>query len=214
MKTKLSQEQKQELVNRYLAGESVQSIITDVGIARSTMYSWIKSYKKSLNTNTNITLREFSENKRKIARLTDITNILQVSPSSATAPLQERLSVIEDLSTKYHVHTLCKALKVSKGTYYNHILCNKRENSQFNKKCEELKPIIQDIYDESHQIFGPTKITPILRERGYHVSEKTVTKIMGEMDLYSIRGSAKHMYKQSQKKENKYIKSEFYRRCS
>ena len=61
MKTKLSQKEKQELVNRYLAGESVQSIIIDTGVARSTMYSWIKSYKKSLNTNTNITLREFSK---------------------------------------------------------------------------------------------------------------------------------------------------------
>ena len=130
MKTILSQEHKQELVNRYLKGESVQSIVTDAGVARSTMYSWINSYKKDrLSGNTAITLREFSEQKRKIAHLTDIINILQHSPCSVTAPLQERLSVIEELSSKYHIHTLCKALNVAKGTYYNHALRNKRENS-------------------------------------------------------------------------------------
>ena len=206
MITRLSQEQKQELVNRYFAGESVQSIITDAGVARSTMYSWINTYKKeSLSVNNIITLREFSAQKRKIAHLVDIINILQSSPCAATAPLQERLSVIEDFSSKYHIHTLCKALNVAKGTYYNHILRNKRDNSQFNQKCEELKPIIQDIYDENKQIFGPTKITSILRERGYHVSEKTVVKLMRQMELYSIRESAKQMYKQNQKRQRKNI---------
>lgn len=57
---------------------------------------------------------------------------------------------------------LCEALKVAKGTYYNHIFRNKRDKSRFNLKCDALKPIIQEIYDESHQIFGPSKITSIL----------------------------------------------------
>lgn len=36
MKTKLTQEQKQGLIQRYLSGESVKSITDDTGIARST----------------------------------------------------------------------------------------------------------------------------------------------------------------------------------
>ena len=204
MKTKFTQEQKQELVNRYLSSESVKSITADTGVARSTLYSWINAYKNADSTIAP-TLREFKEYQRKNKYLTEIINILQTSPCSAQAPLREKLSAIEKLSSDYHVHTLCKALKVSKGTYYNHIFRNKRENSQYNLKCEELKPIIQDIFDENHQILGASKITPILRERGYKVSEKTVTRLMRELGLYSIRSSAKRVYKQEQKKKRENI---------
>lgn len=204
MKTKFTQEQKQELVNRYLSSESVKSITADTGVARSTLYSWISAYKNADSTIAP-TLREFKEYQRKNKYLTEIINILQTSPCSAQAPLREKLSAIEELSSDYHVHTLCKALKVSKGTYYNHIFRNKRENSQYNLKCEELKPVIQDIFDGNHQILGASKITPILRERGYKVSEKTVTRLMRELGLYSIRCSSKRVYKQEQKKKRENI---------
>lgn len=203
MNTKFIQQEKQTLINRYLSGESVKFITTDTGIARSTLYSWIKAYKENLSKDTKITLREFSESKRKVERLNRIITILQSVNCSANSPLQERLKVIEELSSEYNVNTLCEALKVAKGTYYNHIFRNKRDKSQFSLKCEILKPIIQEIYDESHQIFGPSKITSILNERDYHVCEKTVSKLMREMGLYSIRNCAKTLYEQNQKKREK-----------
>ena len=147
MKSTISQEQKQNLIDRYMSGESIKSIIEDSGVARSTLYFWINSYKEDLENPHDITLREFSANKRKIERLTRIIDILQASPCSANAPLHERMDVIEDFSAKYdyNVNTLCEALKVAKGTYYNHILRNKRENTQFKQKCAMLRPMIQDI---------------------------------------------------------------------
>lgn len=205
MNTKFTQQEKQTLINRYLSGESVKFITTDTGIARSTLYSWIKAYKENLSKDTKITLREFSESKRKVERLNRIITILQSVNCSANSPLQERLKVIEELSSEYNVNTLCEALKVAKGTYYNHIFRNKRDKSQFSLKCEILKPIIQEIYDESHQIFGPSKITSILNERDYHVCEKTVSKLMREMGLYSIRNCAKTLYEQNQKKKRENI---------
>lgn len=153
MRTKFTKEQKQELVNRYISGKSVKSITADTNVARSTLYLWINAYKNAGPTIVS-TLREFKEYQRKTKYLTEIINILQVAPCAAQAPLREKLSAIEELSSKYHVHTLCKALKVAKGTYYNHIFRNKRENSQYNLKCEELKSIIHDIFDENHQILG------------------------------------------------------------
>ncbi len=200
-----SKPQEQEFVNRYLSGESVKAISSDTGIPRSTLYYWIKNYKNAPKHNLDITLQEFSANKRKIAHLNDIVEILQTSPCTATAPLKERLSVIEELSSKYHVHTLCEALKVAKGTYYNHIFRNKRENSQFNQKCKELRPIIQDIYDKNKQIFGSTKITHILHDLGYSVSQKAVVNIMREMGLSSIRGDSKAMYMKYMERQRKNI---------
>lgn len=204
MRTKFTQEQKQGLIHRYLSGESVKSITDDAGIARSTFYSWIKAYKNTLSKTTNITLREFSEAKRKVERLNRIISILQ-SVYCTNSPLQDRLCTIKELSSEYNINTLCEALKVAKGTYYNHIFRNKRENSLFNQKCDMLKPIIQDIYNESHQIFGPSKITTILKERGHHVCEKTVSKLMHEMELYSIRSYAKTLYEHNRKKKRENI---------
>lgn len=205
MNTKFTQEEKQTLINRYLSSESIKFITTDTGIARSTLYSWIKKSKENLSKDTKITLREFSESKKKVERLNRIIAILQTVDCTATSPLQDRLHEIEKLSSEYNVNTLCEALKVAKGTYYNHIFRNKHDKSQFKLKCEILKPIIQEIYDESHQIFGPSKITSILNERNYHVCEKTVSKLMKEMGLYSIRSCAKTLYEQNQKKKRENI---------
>ena len=41
---RLTTEEKRQLVMRYQAGEIVASICADTGIARSTLYSWIKSF--------------------------------------------------------------------------------------------------------------------------------------------------------------------------
>ena len=95
MRTKFTQEQKQELVNRYISGESVKSITADTGVARSTLYSWINAYKAT-NSTIAPTLREFKEYQRKNKYLTEIINILQNSPCSAQAPLREKLSAIEE----------------------------------------------------------------------------------------------------------------------
>lgn len=93
---KISSEQKQNIINRYLSGESVHSISAEISVPRSTLYYWIDKHKKAVSTrNPNITLREFSNNKRKIEHLNNIIEIFQASPCSAIAPLQERLNVIE-----------------------------------------------------------------------------------------------------------------------
>lgn len=151
-----------------------------------------------------------SELKRKVERLNKIITIVQSAHYTANSSLQERLSLIKEFSSDYNVNTLCEALKVAKGTYYNHIFHNKRDKSQFILKSEVLKPIIQEIYDQSHKIFGPSKITSILNERNYHVCEKTVSKLMREMKLHSIRNCAKTLYEQNQKKkERKYTETRF-----
>ncbi|MCQ2511842.1 MAG: hypothetical protein MJ092_00395 [Lachnospiraceae bacterium] len=40
------------------------------------------------------------------------------------APLSDRLMELERLYGEYHVHALCDALEVSRGTFYNHIKRN------------------------------------------------------------------------------------------
>lgn len=210
MKSALSKDQKQSLIERYLSGESVKSIVTCTGVARSTLYSWIDEYKANKANNTdkpNISYREFSECKRKIERLIKIIEILQKSPCSATAPLHERLDVIEEFAKKYdyNVNTLCEALKVAKGTYYNHVLRNKRGNTVYEQKYAKLRPMIQDIHDEFNQTLGPEKIAAILKQRGYPTDRTTVSRLMSEMGLRSIRNGAKDLYAKDLRRQRKNI---------
>lgn len=126
-----------------------------------------------------------------------------LAPCTVKAPLHERYAVIKDLSDKYSVTLLCETLQVAKGSYYNHILRNANENTSFARKKKEITPIIEEIFHESNQIFGASKINAILRSRGYKVADKTVAAIMHENGWFSIRGGAKKLYEMSkQRKEN------------
>ena len=64
--------------------------------------------------------------------------ILQMSPCSVSAPLHDRYEVIKDLSDTYSINLLCKALKVAKGSYCNHVLRNANENTTYTKKKSHL----------------------------------------------------------------------------
>lgn len=199
MSTKFTQEQKQAMVERYFAGEPAKSIAENSRVSRSTLYLWINEYKDKAGYK-DISLKKIKTTIQHAEYLEKMVELLQDWCASCTS-LQERLYHIERLSAEYPVNLLCKTFKVTKGTYYNHTLRNKRENSQFNQKCAMLRPIIKDLFDESHQILGTTKMTAILNERGYHVSFTTVSKLMQEMELYSIRNGAKSHYEQNRRKK-------------
>ena len=81
---------------------------------------------------------------------------------------------------------ICDALGIARGTYYNHVLRNKRDNTWYAKRREELRIKIQEIFDENHQIFGAEKITAVLKNKGIKTSTKMVRELMRDMGLVSI----------------------------
>lgn len=110
---------------------------------------------------------------------------------TASSPLKEKLDELEKLYGQYDVHTLCEALEVSRGTFYNHILRNKRSNAWFEKRREEFRVLIQEVFNEFHQVLGAEKLCAILVQRGHRVSKKYVADLMREMGLISIRTTEK-----------------------
>ena len=87
-------------------------------VSRSSIYSWAKTYQTTLFKDTP-KQQSCKVLQSKIDYLERIIKILQTAACTATAPLRDRLNVIEQLSSEYKVHTLCYALNVAKGTYYN-----------------------------------------------------------------------------------------------
>jgi len=98
-----------------------------------------------------------------------------------------------------------------RGTFYNHLLRNKKENTWYAKRHEELWLRIQEIYDESNQIFGATKIAAIMKSKRFKVSNEIVRTLMRDMGLISIRQSAKKLYQDEERKYKNHLNQEFDR---
>ena len=203
---KYSDELKQSIINQAKNGISVTSISKETGVARNTIYSWLNSIQATCDDGKQkITMRQYNELQRKLLKLQNMIHILQSSGCSVSAPLKERLTVMESLYGQYEVRTLCEAFCVSRGTFYNHMFRGKHGNTQNAKKREELRCVIRDTFHEYHELFGSGKITAILRSRGFSVSEKLVSELMYEMDLKSVSTNSKRIYNKWQKGENKNI---------
>ena len=176
-------EQKDEILKMYWSGESVASISASTGVAKSTLYKWIKETPSKKVKPVNMT--DFRILKQRCETLDQMVEILQMSPCTVSAPLHDRYEVIKDLSDTYSITLLCKTLMVAKGSYFNHLKA--KEDTVYALKKKEITPIIEEIFNESNQVFGARKINAVLRLRGYTGADKTVAAIMHENGWFSVR---------------------------
>ena len=202
-----TQEEKEKIINEYLHGKSIMAIPKSTGVSRTTLYSWINDYKASKNKPLNIS--DYNKLKMHCEKLENIILILKSAGCTVDAPLKTRYEVIKNMSDSYSISTLCSALNVAKGSYYNHIFRNKNENTLVSKRRAELTPVIEQIYNESKQIYGAGKTHAIMNDRGYHVSYTTVASIMHENDWFSIRTSAKTLHLQNKERRENILNQEF-----
>ena len=194
MSKRHSSEEKQNAIKRYVKDrEPPLKIIKDIGISKSTFYKWLSEYQneQKRSDRKNLTLRNFKLLEAKIDRLEGIIEIIKKANILPNSPLKDKLYAAENISDNYSVRMLCDALNIPRGTYYNHILRNKRDNTWYAKRGETLREQIQKIYDESNQIFGAAKITAVLRRRDIKTSVNMVRQLMSDMGLVSIRQDAK-----------------------
>ncbi len=212
MNHKYTDEEKMQIINRYISGdETATDIIADTGIPKSTFYNWLKAYQSEQENSKRktVSIRNFRLLENKVARLEGIIEILQSITCTAKSPLKEKLYAAEKLHGKYSVHMICDALDIPRGTFYNHIFRNKRDNTWYAKRQEELKIRIQEIYDENNQIFGAEKIAAVMHNEGIKVSEEMVRNLMRNMGISSICQISKKLYEDEQRKHKNYLNQEF-----
>ena len=208
MNQKYSNDEKQTVLNLFQSGEPVSSIVSVTNIPRSTIYAWLKQVQNGQSKKEG-SVKNFRLLKNKIKHLESVIEILQTISCKVEDPLQIKLHAMEELYGQYSVHMLCEALGVPRGTFYNHIFRNKRDNTWYAKRREEYRLKIQQIYDDSNQIFGAAKITAILKEEGYHISVEMVRELMRDMGFVSIRQGAKDLYDKEQRKFKNYLNQQF-----
>lgn len=212
MSKRHSLKEKENAIKRYVKDrESPLTIIKDIGISKSTFYKWLSEDqdKQKQSDRKILTLRNFKLLEAKIARLEGIIEIIKKANILPNSPLKDKLYAAESISDDYSVHMLCEALDIPRGTYYNHILRNKRDNTWYAKRRETLREQIQEIYDESNQIFGAAKITAVLRRRDIKSSVNMVRQLMSDMGLVSIRQDAKKYYNDNARRHKNYLNQEF-----
>jgi putative transposase len=189
---KFTQEEKYQLVARYHDGGSISDICTESGVARSTLYTWLKPYKATYtDAGYTVSATEFMKMKQRLEKLEQKIQVLKKVDCTVSSPLKEKLRELSLLYGQYSVHVLCEALEVPRGTFYNHIFRNKGDNCSYQIRRTQLSEQIKEIYEESNQIFGARKIKAVLADQGEAVSDKMVSELMQEMNLYSIRTGAK-----------------------
>ena len=194
-RTKYAEETIIKCCDAYRAGESVANITKKYNVPRSTLYSWIDRYRDIPDAN-DITVKKTLDNyKRKYEKEKQILEVLKLVECTRKAPLKTKLYELEKLYGQFSVRILCEALDVDRGTFYNHIKRNKKTDTSYAKRREELSVAIQEIYEESHGLFGSDKILAVLNKNGYHTSKKTVRELMNEMGIHSFRSRAKKDYK-------------------
>lgn len=205
-----TKEQKEIAVKRYLSGESATVITADVGISRSTLYLWVKQSREAQKDNGNfISVVSYKRLQGKVKRLEEIIQIYKTVNCNYNSPLKDKLYALEELYGQHSVHILCEALDVSRGTFYNHVLRNKKQNTVYVQRKEELREKIQKIYDDSNQIFGAGKIMAVLKEQGIKAGEKTIRLLMRDMGIKSIRQEAKSLYDKEKKRNRNLLQQQF-----
>ena len=201
---KYSNEEKLSIITRYQQGESIAKLSDELSILCSTLYRWIKSFPAdSAGKSLKFSQQEYALLQRKVEKLQNIITILKSVDCLVSAPLKERLHALEPFYGKYGVHTICEALDVDRGTFYNHMIRNKRENAWLEKRREEYCRLIRDVFDEYQQVLGAEKIRTILVQRGHQISAEYVSRLMREMGLSSVRMTAKKKYLKLREPERK-----------
>ena len=76
---------------------------------------------------------------------------IQSIDCNANSPLDMKLYTLEKLYGKYNVHIMCEALQVSRGTFYNHILRNKRDNTWYATTKVKICQFLKQKYTRPHR---------------------------------------------------------------
>jgi Transposase and inactivated derivatives len=203
MKNICDEHVKQTIVTEYQKGKSATALCKEHNIPRSTLYHWIKQYHPLKTvTDTTIYYQEYLELKRHADKLETQVAIMKAAGCGTAAPLQEKLAAMERLHSQYSVHALCDTMDVARGTFYNHIF-RRTDVTQNDKRREVMREHIRNAFDDSQQRYGARKICAKLREQGIGTTERYVTELMREMNLYSMNVNAKREHKMYESKTRK-----------
>lgn len=102
---------------------------------------------------------------------------------------------------------ICNALKVPRGTFYNHI---------FHNKCDNTLCVVKNSESEFRKSITRTIKSLVLQKSqplNYRNSIGIVRELIQDMGLFSIKQDAKNLYDKEQKKYKNHLNQKFTATC-
>jgi putative transposase len=100
---------------------------------------------------------------------------------------------IDDHRDQYGIEPICAVLPIAPSTYHRHHARQLDPTLRPARALRDdvLRPEIQRVYDEHHQVYGPRKVWKQLRREGVRVARCTVGRLMRTLGLAgAVRGRA------------------------
>jgi putative transposase len=100
---------------------------------------------------------------------------------------------IDQHRDSYGVEPICAVLPIAPSTYFLRKTQQQEaaKRSARTRRDAELRPVIQRIWDDNDQVYGPRKVWRQLRREGRRVARCTVERLMWDMGLKGVsRGRA------------------------
>ena len=182
--SKFAQVIKSEIAEKCKKGADVILLCQEYGISGSYLYRIVKLKKKHRNPHqkSTYTLWDIEFMKRELMTLKTENEIFRKSGCGLSVSNDEKIAVVEKLKEEYSIHIISKMLELLKSTYYHRIM-RAQEKKWYEIRNEMLKPEILEIFKDSKERFGASKVKIKLEEKGIAASVETVAKLMKEMGL-------------------------------
>lgn len=188
-----SENQKYEVLQKYLCGYTPQKIADEVGIHRTTVYRWIAEWKEDLKSHTlaELPIQDMGAILTHIAELEKLVNeqnrtisIIHESHILQSIPLKHRLDMAMQYLNIYSAKQVCRAFEIRLSSLYYHIGATQKE-TRYQQKENLLRSEITRVFEDSGRRFGAERIRLQLRNHGIRTSKKRIIRLMKQMGFYN-----------------------------
>ncbi|WP_374704001.1 IS3 family transposase [Corynebacterium aurimucosum] len=192
-----SEQFKRDAVALYENNEdlSLHAASAELGVNRSSLYSWLKQYGTGKRARTK-TLRDEAQAttdserirqlEKEVSKLREERDILRKAAKyfGRRDTLVIRFQFVYDYRTEYSVKRMCHVLKLNRSSFYKWV--NTREKRRL-KTCSDalLGARIKTIFDDEHGLYGAKRIAASLNDDTDFppINHKKVARIMKSMGL-------------------------------
>ena len=98
------------------------------------------------------------------------------------------IQFIEDHRADHGVEPICRVLPIAPATFYDH-LAKRADPSRLSdraKRDEQLKPVIERVFEENLSVYGVRKVWHQIRREGFDIARCTVARLMKDLGLEGV----------------------------
>ncbi|MFL2120288.1 IS3 family transposase [Marinilactibacillus psychrotolerans] len=168
---------KKQIVELHKAGKARKEIIEEYDLTGSAFDKWVRQHNQtgSFKEKDNLTpeQKELKELRKANTQLQMENDILK----QAALIFWRKFEVIKRNKHNYSISAMCRALEISRGSYYYEVI--KKESDA------KLEQAIIEEFAKSKNNYGTRKLKKRMKQRAFTVSRRRIGRIMKKFHLVS-----------------------------